>query len=484
MFCPACYTENDPDALACFSCGQTLSPPIKRGTVLSGRYEIVDLIGRGGMGTVYRARDKVLGDKVAVKVLRPDLSRRPEMIRRFRSEMSLARKVRHPNVCRIYVAGEEHGRLFLAMELLEGSDMKTLLRNSRQGLAAESAFECALQIASGLQALHDVGIVHRDVKPSNVMLDKKGVAHVMDFDIAKHHLTERTDAVTATGQTLGTPEYMSPENARGDRVDFRSDIYSLGVMTYEMFTGEVPFRGETPLATVLKHLNDPIPVEGPRAERIPASVVPVLRKALAKNPDERYSTARGIAVALGVARTAYAELVAPRHESAPPLPALLEALNPIDGTVRMPAVKIFRSDPGASRAIPVLIDALDKPPVPPPDAGSVTAPSLAVVPRDKAPEPVAILIRALKSEDQGDRARAARVLGGMGPDASQAIPVLLEALRDRVVEVRDNAAKALERMGPTAQAALAAAVKDSDPIVRRIAAEALARILKRKRGRE
>jgi serine/threonine-protein kinase len=484
MFCPACYTENDPDALACFSCGQTLSPPVKRGTVLSGRYEIVDLIGRGGMGTVYRARDKVLGDKVAVKVLRADLSRRPEMIRRFRSEMSLARKVRHPNVCRIYLAGEEHGRLYLAMEFLEGSDLKSLMRHSRQGLPAESAFEIALQIASGLQALHDAGIVHRDVKPPNVMLDRKGVAHVMDFDIAKQHLAKRTDGATATGQVLGTPEYMSPENARGDRVDFRSDIYSLGVMTFEMFTGEVPFRGETPLATVLKHLNDPIPLEGPRAERIPASLVPVLRKALAKEPDERYSTARGFAVALGVARTAYMELVAPRHESAPPLPALLEALNPIDGTVRMPALRLPHGDPSASRAIPVLIDALDKPPVPPPDPLTVTSPSLAPFPGGKPPEPVAILIRALKSKNQGDRARAALVLGGMGPDANHAIPVLLEALRDRVVEVRDNAAQALERMGPTAQAALAAAVKDSDPIVRRIAAEALARILKRKRGRD
>jgi HEAT repeats len=246
----------------------------------------------------------------------------------------------------------------------------------------------------------------------------------------------------------------------------------------------VPFRGETPLATVLKHLNDPVPVDGPRAERIPASLVPVLRKALAKNPDDRYSTARGLAGALGVARTAYAELVAPRHESAPPLPALLEALNPIDGTVRMPAVRIPRVDPGASRAIPVLIDALDNPPVPPPDPRTVTAPQLMPFRGDKPPEPVAILIRALKSENQGDRARAARVLGGMGPDASQSIPVLLEALRDRVGEVRDNAAQALERMGPAAQAALAAAVKDSDPIVRRIAAEALARILKRKRGRE
>ncbi len=483
MFCPACYTENDPDALACFSCGQTLSPPIKRGTVLAGRYEIVELIGRGGMGTVYRARDKVLGDKVAVKVLRADLSRRPEMIRRFRSEMSLARKVRHPNVCRIYVAGEEHGRLYLAMELLEGSDLKTLLRNARQGLAPESAFECALQIASGLQALHDVGIVHRDVKPPNVMLDRKGIAHLMDFDIAKQHVAANTDVATATGHVLGTPEYMSPEYARGDHVDGRTDIYSLGVMAYELFTGEVPFRGETPLATVLKHLNDPVPLEGPRAERIPPSLVPVLRKALAKDPDERYSTARGFAVALGVARTAFGELSTPRHESGPPLPVLLEALNPIDGTIRMPAIRIPRGDPSASKAIPVLIDALDKPPEPAPDPNTITAPSLPPFPGDKASEPVAILIRALKSEDRVDRARAARVLGGMGPDAAHAIPVLLEALRDNAAEVRDNAAHALERMGPTAQAALAAAVKDSDPIVRRIAAEALGRILKRKRGR-
>jgi HEAT repeat protein len=163
---------------------------------------------------------------------------------------------------------------------------------------------------------------------------------------------------------------------------------------------------------------------------------------------------------------------------------LLEALNPIDGTVRMPAVRVPHTVPSPTRAIPVLIDALHKPPDPPPDPMSVTMPSLAPFPGDKPPEPVAILIRALKSEHHSDRAHAARVLGTMGPDANHAIPVLLEALRDRVSEVRDNAAQALERMGPTAQAALAAAVKDADPIVRRIAAEALARILKRKRGRE
>ena len=437
------------------------------------------------MGTVYRARDKVLGDKVAVKVLRPDLSRRPEMIRRFRSEMALARKVRHPNVCRIYAAGEEQGRLYLAMELLEGKDLKTLLRATRQGLGPEQAFECAMQIASGLQALHDVGIVHRDVKPANVMLDRRGMAHLMDFDIAKQHLAEKSDAATATGQVLGTPEYMSPEYARGDYVDFRSDIYSLGIMTYELFTGEVPFKGETPLATVLKHLNDPIPLEGPRAERIPASLVPVLRKALAKEPDERYSTARGLAVALGVARTAFGELVAPRHEAAPPLPALLEALNPIDGTVRMPAVQIPRGRPQREPGDP-------RPHRRPGKAAAVPRPTRhghlpgdgSLPPADKAPEPGGHPgPRAQERQPDGPRARGPGP-GRHGPRRFPRDPRPPRSAARPAASVRDDAARALERMGPTAQAALAAAVKDRDPIVSRIAAEALGRILKRKRGRE
>ena len=485
MMCPACFTENDPDSQACFSCGHALAPPIRRGTLMAGRYEILELLGRGGMGTVYRARDRVLGDKVALKVLRSDLSRRPEMIRRFGTEMGLARTVRHPNVCRIYAAGEEQGRLYLSMELLEGSDLRTVLRASRQGLPPEQAFELALQVASGLAALHEAGIVHRDVKPANVMLDKKGIAHLMDFDIAKHHLAEGADAATTTGQVLGTPEYMSPEYARGDRVDVRGDVYSLGVLVFEMFTGEVPFKGETPLATVLKHLNDPPPLEGPRAERLPPGVVPVLRKALAKERDDRYSTTRGFITALGVARNAFAERPAPRPVEGPPLPVLLEALNPIDGTIRMPALRVVRNDPSASRAIPVLIDALDKPPVEPPDPHTVTAPNLAPFRPGgvgEGDDPVALLVRALKSDDHADRARAARVLGGIGPDAAHAIPVLLEALRDAAPSVRNDAARALERMGPTAQAALAAAVRDPDPIVRRIAADALGRILKRKRG--
>src|SRR5258706_6375221 len=140
MRCPACQSETDPDSMACFNCGLAFSPPVKRGTVIAGRYEILDPIGRGGMGTVYRARDRVLGDKVAVKVLRAELSRRPEMIRRFRSEMAMARKVRHPNLCRIYAAGEEAGLLYLAIELINRTHLRTVLRQPQSGLPPDQAY--------------------------------------------------------------------------------------------------------------------------------------------------------------------------------------------------------------------------------------------------------------------------------------------------------------------------------------------------------
>src|SRR5260221_10839590 len=149
MTCPTCNAPNEPGAEVCFTCGRVMAPPVMKGTVFGGRYEILDPIGRGGMGTVYRARDRVLGDKVAVKVLRAELSRRPEMIRRFRSEMAMARKVRHPNLCRIYAAGEEAGRLYLAMELIDGTDLRTVLRQRKSGLPPEHALAHGVELAGG-----------------------------------------------------------------------------------------------------------------------------------------------------------------------------------------------------------------------------------------------------------------------------------------------------------------------------------------------
>jgi serine/threonine protein kinase len=474
MTCPACNAVNEPGAYVCFTCGFVVAPPITKGTVFGERYEVLSSIGRGGMGTVYRARDRALGDKVALKVMRGDLSSQPEMIRRFGSEMALVRKVRHPNVCRIFASGNDGGRLWLCMELVEGQDLRVILR--RQPLEPEQVFEWGAQIANGLQALHEVGLVHRDVKALNVMIDAKGVARLMDLDIAKQWESEASGA-TASGQVLGTAEYMSPEYAQGLPVDARSDIYSLGVLVFEMFAGELPFRSETQVATIMKHIHDTPPLEGPRAARIPTQVVPILKKALAKKRELRYSTARGMAVALGVARNAArGPALPPSHVPHEPLPALLEALNPVDKTIRISAPK--KADPAAPRSIPVLIHALVEPARPVDETIPTAMPP---VPEKKETEPVALLIQALKAPDKYDRARAARVLGGIGADAKAAIPVLLESLRDREAMVRFDAAKALEKMGDAAKEALSHALQDDDEVVRRIAAEALGRIIRRKR---
>jgi serine/threonine protein kinase len=474
MTCPACNAVNEPGAEVCFTCGHVVSAPVTKGTLFGGRYEVLSLIGRGGMGAVYRARDRVLGDKVALKVMKTDLSSKPEMIRRFGSEMGLVRKVRHPNVCRIFASGQENGRLWLCMEMVEGEELRSLLR--RQPVDPDQAFEWGSQIANGLQALHEVGLVHRDVKALNVMIDAKGVARLMDLDIAKQWEQEASGA-TATGQVLGTPEYISPEYAKGLPVDARSDIYSLGVLVFELFTGELPFKADSPVALIMKHIHDTPPLEGARAARIPPPAIPVLKKALAKKPEMRYSTARGMAVALGVARNAArGPALPPSHVPHEPLPALLEALNPLDKTIRISPPRAI--DPKAPRAIPVLIHALADPALP---AEDTIPPAIPPGETPKDTEPIAVLIKALRAPDKHDRARAARVLGGIGPDARAAIPVLLEVLRDREAIVRFDAAKALEKMGDAAREALSEALQDDDEVVRRIAAEALARIIRRKR---
>jgi serine/threonine-protein kinase len=302
--CPACQAENDSSASACVSCGASLLAPttvvvsvdLSPGQLFDGRYEIQGPLGRGGMGMVYRARDKTLDETVAIKVLRPDFAQDPTMAARFRSEIKLARKVRHRNVCAIHDYGEEKGLLYISMELVEGVDLKRVLRE-RGALPFEEAFDVSIQVAEGLQAVHDAGIIHRDLKTPNIMVDPQKKARLMDFGIAKRQ--EGGGASTATGQVLGTPEYMSPEQARGQRVDFRSDVYALGVVIYEIFTGNVPFRGETPISTILKHLHDPPPID---TARVPDALRPVLRRALAKDPESRYSSAAVLADALREAR--------------------------------------------------------------------------------------------------------------------------------------------------------------------------------------
>jgi serine/threonine-protein kinase len=297
MLCPSCQSENDDAAEVCFHCRAVLSA-VTRGSLVASRYRILAPLGRGGMGAVYRARDEVLDDEVALKILRPEVAGTPEMAARFRSEIKLARKVSHWNVCRIHEYGEDGPLQYISMELIAGGTLKDRLRGG--ALPVDQAFDIAVQVAEGLAAIHKVGIIHRDLKSANVMIDADGTAKVMDFGIAKPAATG-ADGGASTGYVLGSPEYMSPEQARGRRADFRSDLYSLGVVIFEAFTGRVPFRGTTPVATLMMHVEAPPPIDDP-ALALPPALLPVLRSALAKDPAARFPDAVSLAAALRAAR--------------------------------------------------------------------------------------------------------------------------------------------------------------------------------------
>jgi predicted Ser/Thr protein kinase len=300
MICPACKALNDDTADACFTCGRALTA-LTQGSIIATRYEVQSPLGKGGMGMVYKAHDRMLDETVAIKVLRAEFANTGEMAKRFRHEIKLARKVSHRNVCRIHEYGEDGGVRYISMEYVEGTDIKQLARDKGGYLEHEEAFDVSIQTADGLQAIHDVGIIHRDLKTSNIMRDHGGRVRLMDFGIAKIGGSDRSSGgggLTSTGQIMGTPEYMSPEQCLGDKIDHRSDIYALGIAVYEIFSGTVPFRGDTPVATLFKHIQDPVPFEGPVAGRIPLSAVPVLRKALAKNRADRYESAAEMAEAL------------------------------------------------------------------------------------------------------------------------------------------------------------------------------------------
>ncbi len=317
LICPSCGAQQEADSEVCFSCGRLISA-LTQGHVLASRYEIQTLLGRGGMGVVYKAHDRLLDEPVAIKVLRSDLMGTPELAKRFRSEIKLARKVSHNNVCRIHEYGEDGSLSYISMALIEGTDLRKVLRRHPDGLPAEEAYEAAIQASEGLQAIHQVGIIHRDLKTPNIVRDAGGVVRLMDFGIAKE--ADRNAGFTATGEVMGTPEYMSPEQCRGERLDFRSDVYSMGIVTYEMFTGRVPFHAETVMATLLQQLQEPPPLDGPAAARMPPALIPVLRRALAKRPADRYPSAAHLAEALRAARVAGAASTSPSSETAEPIP--------------------------------------------------------------------------------------------------------------------------------------------------------------------
>jgi len=230
---------------------------LRIGTVLGSRYEILELLGEGGMGAVYKAADREVDRIVALKVIRPEMASNPEILARFKQELLLSSQVTHRNVIRIYDLGEAQGVKFITMEFLEGENLYQILKQ-RQKLEVAEAVDIMEQVASGLAAAHSAGIIHRDLKPGNIMRDKNGRVVVMDFGLAR---TFSGDGMTRTGAMLGTIEYMSPEQAQGEDVKASSDIFTVGLILYELLAGVTPFYAESAIASLLKENPDPTEAE-------------------------------------------------------------------------------------------------------------------------------------------------------------------------------------------------------------------------------
>ena len=260
------------------------------GTIIGDRYEIQQLLGQGGMGAVYKARDIELERLVALKLIRPDLATRPEILSRFKQELILAREVTHRNVIRIFDLGQAHGVRFITMEYVEGRDLRTLLHEKKK-LTPEEAVPIFLQIAAALEAAHHAGVVHRDLKPQNVMVDKDGRVYVMDFGVAR---SLETPGMTQTGALMGTPEYMSPEQAKGQKVDARSDLFSLGIIFYETLSGVSPFKADTAMATMLKRMRERAVPVAQAASGVPLFLSDIVSKCLEIDVQQRYQSAREI----------------------------------------------------------------------------------------------------------------------------------------------------------------------------------------------
>ena len=302
MKCPKCHSENPSGTRFCGNCAsplpqdkeiavtETVQVPIKgltAGTTFARRYQIIEDLGRGGMGRVYKVFDTEVQEKMALKLLHPDIAGDERTIERFRNELKLARTISHRNVCRMFDLGREEGTYYITMEYVSGEDLKSFIHRIG-ALPVGKAVSIGKQICEGLSEAHRLGVVHRDLKPQNIMIDREGNARIMDFGIARS-LTAR--GITGAGVMIGTPEYMSPEQVDGKEADPRSDIYSLGIILFEMLTAHLPFEGDTPLSVAVKQKSERPPDPRSINAQIPDELGRIILKCLEKPKEKRYEGA-------------------------------------------------------------------------------------------------------------------------------------------------------------------------------------------------
>lgn len=300
--CPKCNTHNPDKTKFCGECGTPLAPPediavtetietpkeeLTTGSTFANKYRIIEELGKGGMGRVYKALDTEVNEKVAIKLLRSEISIDEKMIERFRNELKFARKIRHKNVCQMYDLNKDKDTYYITMEFVSGEDLKSLIKKMGR-FSVDKTISIARQVCDGLEEAHKLEVVHRDLKPQNIMIDAEGNARIMDFGIARS-LNEKS--ITGAGVMIGTPEYMSPEQVEGKEVDQRSDIYSLGVILYELVTGRVPFGGDTAFTIGVKHKSE-IPEDPKKINiQIPENLSRLILKCLEKEKGKRYQNA-------------------------------------------------------------------------------------------------------------------------------------------------------------------------------------------------